>query len=346
MNNTNEDIQIYGKLVNVSTEGIVADATSVWSDRYNKNVEGAIGEVDSKVIDLDKSVTKLNTRTDQITETLKSIAATGGASVASAVTYDNATSNLVSVNVQGAIDELHRTKIDKTSILQESGTAEDKVMSQKAVSVELTKKADVDDVNSSLKELQDTVFPLQVSLSLDKTVLEFTGTDQAVNASYSIKRKDALVMPSSLVLTINGMVKEIDIKSSDTVSIDVHKEGESMVVLTAKYDELVKSVTAKVIMVLPIYFGFGTSETDVAIADNKLDPRTSALGVYEKTSTKDNANFIILVPKTLPGLSSFTMGGAPFVMITSSVVINGKDYYMYKSGGVYMSGTTVKVQAS
>lgn len=346
MNNTNEDIQIYGKLVNVSTEGIVADATSVWSDRYNKNVEGVIGEVDSKVSNLDNSVTKLNTRTDQITETLKSIAATGGASVASAVTYDNATSNLVSVNVQGAIDELHRTKIDKTSILQESGTAEDKVMSQKAVSVELTKKADVDDVNSSLKELQDTVFPLQVSLQLDKTVLEFTGTDHAVNASYSIKRKNALVMPSSLVLTINGMVKEIDIKPSDTVSIDVHKEGESMVVLTAKYDELVKSSTAKVVMVLPIYFGFGTSETDVAIADNKLDPRTSAVGVYEKTSTKDNVNFIILVPKTLPGLSSFTMGGSPFVMITSSVVINGKNYYMYKSGGVYMSGTTVKVQAS
>ena len=119
-----------------------------------------------------------------------------------------------------------------------------------------------------------------------------------------------------------------------------------MVVLTAKYDELVKSATAKVIMVLPIYFGFGTSETDVAIADNKIDPRTSAVGVYEKTSTKDNVNFIILVPKTLPGLSSFTMGGAPFVMITSSVVINGKDYYMYKSGAIYMNGATLNVQAN
>ena len=142
------------------------------------------------------------------------------------------------------------------------------------------------------------------------------------------------------------MVKEIDIKSSDTVSIGVHKEGESIVVLTAKYDELVKSVTAKVMMVLPIYSGFGTSEADVAIADNKLDPRTSAAGTYEKISSKDVANFIILAPKTLPKLSSFTMGGVPFVMITTSVVINGKDYYMYKSGGVYMSGTTVRVQAS
>lgn len=217
---------------------------------------------------------------------------------------------------------------------------------KKRVDAELDKKANAEEVDNSLKELQNTVFPLQVSLSLDKTLLEFTGNDQTVKASYSIKRKEVAITPTSLALSINGVMKDIDIKASDTISIEVNKEGESTVVLTAKYDELVKSATAKVVMALPIYFGFGTSEVDVAIADNKLGPRTSATGVYEKTSTKDRVNFIILVPKTLPKLSSFTMGGAPFVMITSSVVINGKDYYMYKSGGVYMSGTTVRVQAS
>lgn len=221
----------------------------------------------------------------------------------------------------------------KESIVQELGEAENKVISQKVVT-------------ENFVELQNTVFPLQVSLSLDKTLLEFTGSDQTVKASYSIKRKDAAITPTSLALSINGLMKDIDIKASDTISIEVNKEGESMVVLTAKLDDLVKSATAKVVMVLPIYFGFGTSEVDVAIAGNKLGPRTSATGVYEKTSDKDRVNFIILVPKTLPKLSSFSMGGAPFVMITSSVVINGKDYYMYKSGGVYMSGTTVRVQAS
>lgn len=224
-------------------------------------------------------------------------------------------------------------KFDKVSVVQETGTATDKVMSQKVVTDNLT-------------ELQNTVFPLEVSLSLDKPLLEYTGSEQNIKATYSIKRKDASVTPSSLVLSVNGMMKDIDIKSSDTVSVEVHKEGESTVVLTAKYDELVKSATAKVVMVLPVYFGFGTSEVDVAIADNKLEPRTSATGVYEKTSDKDSVNFIILGPKTLPKLSSFTMGGTPFVMNASSVVINGKDYYMYKSGGVYMSGTTVRVQAS
>jgi hypothetical protein len=240
----------------------------------------------------------------------------------------------ISAEIQDRKDAIAaEAKARKESIVQELGEAENKVISQKVVT-------------ENFVELQNTVFPLQVSLSLDKTLLEFTGTDQTIKASYSIKRKDVAITPTSLALSINGVMKDIDIKASDTISIEVNKEGESTVVLTAKLDDLVKSATAKVVMVLPIYFGFGTSEVDVAIAGNKQGPRTSATGVYEKTSDKDRVNFIILAPKTLPKLSSFTMGGAPFVMITTSVVISGKDYYMYKSGGVYMSGTTVSVHAS
>ena len=93
---------------------------------------------DTKNASLDENMKKLNTRDDQITETLKNISATGGASVASAVTYDNTTSQLTSANIQGAVDELQGAKIDKTSILQESGEAEDKVMSQKAVSAKFS----------------------------------------------------------------------------------------------------------------------------------------------------------------------------------------------------------------
>lgn len=254
---------------------------------------------------------------------------------------------------KAAVDAALDKKADKETVdaeLDKKANAEEVASKFKEeaarVDAELKKKADAKEVDNSLKELQNTVFPLQVSLSLDKTFLEFTDTEQTIKASYSIKRKDAAITPTSLALSINGVMKDIDIKASDTISIEVNKEGESTVVLTAKLDDLVKSATAKVVMVLPIYFGFGTSEVDVAIAGNKLGPRTSAAGVYEKTSTMDRVNFIILAPKTLPGLSLFTMGGAPFVMITTSVVINGKDYYMYKSGSVYMSGTTVSVHAS
>lgn len=224
-------------------------------------------------------------------------------------------------------------KFDKVSVVQETGTATDKVMSQKVVTDNLT-------------ELQNTVFPLEVSLSLDKSLLEFTGNEQNIKATYSIKRKGSPITPTALALSVDGSLVFIDVKQADTVTIKVNKEGETQIVLTAKHGDLVKSALSKVTMVLPIYYGFGTTETDIAIAANKLSPRLSASGTYAKTSAKDDVNFIILAPKTLPKLNNFTMGGAPFVMETSSVTINGKDYYMYKSGGIYMSGTEVKVQAS
>lgn len=223
-------------------------------------------------------------------------------------------------------------KFDKVSVVQETGTATDKVMSQKVVTDNLT-------------ELQNTVFPLEVSLSLDKPLLEYTGSEQSIKATYSIKRKGSPVTPTALALSVDGSLVSIDVKQADTVTVKVNKEGETQIILTAKHGDLVKSASSKVTMVLPIYYGFGTKETDIAIAANKLSPRLSASGTYAKTSAKDDVNFIILAPKTLPKLTNFTMGGAPFVMETSSVTINGKDYYMYKSGGVYMSGTTVSVLA-
>lgn len=224
-------------------------------------------------------------------------------------------------------------KFDKVSVVQETGTATDKVMSQKVVTDNLT-------------ELQNTVFPLEVSLSLDKPLLEYTGSEQSIKATYSIKRKGSPVTPTALALSVDGSLVSIDVKQADTVTVKVNKEGETQIILTAKHGDLVKSATNKVTMVLPIYYGFGTTETDIAIAANKLSPRLSASGIYAKTSAKDDVNFIILAPKTLPKLTNFTMGDAPFVMETTSVTINGKDYYMYKSGGIYMSGTTVRVQAS
>ena len=60
MNNTNEDIKIYGKLVNVSTEGIVADTTSIWSDMYQKNVEEFISDQYAKNAFFDENLAKLN----------------------------------------------------------------------------------------------------------------------------------------------------------------------------------------------------------------------------------------------------------------------------------------------
>lgn len=54
----------------------------------------------------DEDISLLQTRSTQMEETIKGIAATGGASQATAVTYNNEKSGLDAVNIQAAIDEI------------------------------------------------------------------------------------------------------------------------------------------------------------------------------------------------------------------------------------------------
>ena len=125
---------------------------------YTKSVsdylQGQINDKQQQITANDKDIETLQNRSTQMEQSINSIAVTGGASVANTVTYSNTASGLVSINAQGAIDELAaknatkaekaevtaelEKKFDKESILQESGNAEDKVMSQKAVSDKLS----------------------------------------------------------------------------------------------------------------------------------------------------------------------------------------------------------------
>ena len=58
----------------------------------------------------DEDISLLQTRSNQMEETIKSIAATGGASQATAVTYNNEKSKLTAVNIQSAVDEVDCTR--------------------------------------------------------------------------------------------------------------------------------------------------------------------------------------------------------------------------------------------
>ena len=69
----------------------------------------------------DEDISLLQTRSTQMEETIKSIAATGGASQATAVTYDNEKSKLTAINIQSAVDEV----VGKTAIKNEEGNVQD-----------------------------------------------------------------------------------------------------------------------------------------------------------------------------------------------------------------------------
>lgn len=93
----------------------------------------------------DEDIAALQNKTTQIKETVDSIAVSGGASVASSVTYDSTASGLNVENVQQAVDNLQSDKFDKENIVQESGNSTDKVMSQAAVSVNYHTKSSMED---------------------------------------------------------------------------------------------------------------------------------------------------------------------------------------------------------
>ena len=139
-------INITDELHAATTKGKIASAKEVFLTGDTENLQ-QIGE-----------------KTHQLEDSIKNIAATGGASTAAAVTFDNAASGMTAVNAQGAIEELNTKnkaqdteiskkansvdvnskineesaradaeiakKIDKTSIVQEFGESEDKVVSQ------------------------------------------------------------------------------------------------------------------------------------------------------------------------------------------------------------------------
>lgn len=97
-------------------------------------LEGDMQTVEKEIQDINSRHNTLNTKHESLSRTVQGISATGGASTATNVTYNNDASGLNAENVQDAIDEIQSSKFDKASILQESGEAEELVMSQKAVS--------------------------------------------------------------------------------------------------------------------------------------------------------------------------------------------------------------------
>jgi hypothetical protein len=96
----------------------------------------------------------------------------------------------------------------------------------------------------------------------------------------------------------------------------------------------------------PIYYGFAASAAALAVDANRYAATTTAAHTYEKTASADGQHFYILVPSDISALSNFTMGGAPFVMTSSTQTINGISYKVYTSGSVFNSGAKVTVTAS
>lgn len=97
------------------------------------DLQSQIDDKQQQITSNDEDISLLQTRSTQMEKAIKGISASGGASQASAVTYENTESGLDSVTAQGAIDELANKKFNKENIAQEFGDSKDKVVSQFAL---------------------------------------------------------------------------------------------------------------------------------------------------------------------------------------------------------------------
>lgn len=97
------------------------------------DLQSQIDDKQHQITANDDDISLLQTRSTQMEKAIKGISASGGASQATAVTYENSESGLDSVTAQGAIDELANKKFNKENIAQDFGDSEDKVVSQFAL---------------------------------------------------------------------------------------------------------------------------------------------------------------------------------------------------------------------
>ena len=218
--------------------------------------------------------------------------------------------------------------------VQQRGTSTTTPMSQKAVNDEL------DLMDSKINSVLSNV---NVTLTLSPNII-YKGSSQTVGLTGRMNGGT----PSQMELLDGSTVLQTSSSSPITknVSVNITDSTKIFGVRGITDNGITLNASATLNARYPIYYGFGANAAAVAIDANKYAATTTAVHVYEKTATVDGQHFYILVPSDLSALSNFTMGGAPFVMTSSTTTINGITYKVYTSGNTYNSGTTVTVTAS
>lgn len=217
--------------------------------------------------------------------------------------------------------------------VQQKGQSTTVAMSQKAVT---------DELNTLDSKVEALAAGLDVTLSFNPSII-YKGVQTPVTLTGTMLHgtpTEMKLMDGSTVLqtsTVSPIEKSVNVNIA-TNSKAFKVVGTSNGVTVQKE----ASVSAR----YPIYYGFAASASALAVDANRYAPTTSAAHTYEKTATTNGQNFYILVPSDISALSNFSMGGAPFVMTSSTTTINGVTYKVYTSGNTYNSGTKLTVVAS
>lgn len=211
---------------------------------------------------------------------------------------------------------------------------------------------DAIDKNAELiKELQASVFPLAVTLSVSGSgTREYTGENQSVNFIYTVKRQGQNVTPSRLTMTVGSVTTTIaNPSASGTLTVPGCGKGTTSVSITAYYGSLNKSASASVSFIAPVLIT-NTPRSEMSSAELEQaqgwSVKSSAAGTYTMSPASDFYLWIC-VPAG-KSITKVTSSGFDVPMERQSgnvsvVTVNGNEYeesyVCYRSSAKLIAGS-------
>lgn len=206
--------------------------------------------------------------------------------------------------------------------------------------------------NNLANQLQAISAGLKVAASISPTVI-YKNTATNVTISGTVKNNSGNITASEIVIKSGSTILK---SATNTASTSITKsvtagssENTISYIITATASGLPLSTTVNLNARHPVYYGMGTSATNVKANGAKASARTTAVSntTYDATADANNVRFYLLVPSDVTRPTSFTMGGAPVDMVipSSTTTIDGIAYYVFYTNATYNSGGNVQIKA-
>lgn len=191
--------------------------------------------------------------------------------------------------------------------------------------------------DARLLALEQSEWPLQLTLTATPELLEYTGEAQTVTLGWTVKRRNTNVTPTALSLRVGEQAMQV-IEGAKTATISVNAEGNTSITLHVEAEGMTDETTETVTMVRAMYFGFAATEaaTDLDIkALGKQPIKTTPGGSYTISNAADGNYLWLCVPDTM-NISKVTSGGFDVPM---EAVETTDGYKCYRSSNAIVTGT-------
>lgn len=207
------------------------------------DLQSQIDDKQQQITANDDDISLLQTRSAQMEEAIKGISASGGASQASAVTYENTESGLDSVTAQGAIDELaNKNKSQDTEISNKANSADVSAQmqtEQKRVNTELDKKFNKENIAQEFGDSEDKV--------VSQFALPFREIESQEFIKAIVDAEDHFLLGIQLDGSIEwgkGIPAPIRVKLQEIINQCQQDKTDFLAAINAAKEELSASITA------------------------------------------------------------------------------------------------------